>query len=100
METELKSQEWGVQVKKALVALTIENAITERFGDAILDTVKKRLYERYQCYIPDCYKNPEFLHRVLEDLFGDSCLGLIKSVWNDLGYCVLILPKFDAEELR
>ncbi len=100
METELKSQEWGVQAKKALVTLTIEKAITEKFGNSILATVRERLFDRYHCYIPDCYKNPEFLHMVLEDLFGDSYLALIKSVWNDLGYSVLILPKFDAEELR
>jgi hypothetical protein len=100
METSFKSQEWTVQVKKALATLAIEKAISEKFGNPLLDTVKKRLYEKYHCYLPDCYKNPEFLHRVLEDLFGGSYLELIRSVWDELGYCILVLPKFDAQELR
>jgi hypothetical protein len=98
METELRSKEWRTQAKKALVTLAIEKNLTEKFGRPLLETVSKKLFDMYKCYIPDCYENPERLHRVLEDLFGDSYLVMAKSIWDEVGYCLLILPKFSDEE--
>jgi hypothetical protein len=67
------------QIKKALVALAIEQTLLE-FGPPALEKVSNRLFENYHCYIPDCYKKPEYLNKVLKDIFGNSNTVIIESI--------------------
>ena len=67
------------QIKKALVALAIEQTLLE-FGPPALEKVSSKLFEYYHCYIPDCYTKPEYLNRVLKELFGNSHTVIVQSI--------------------
>jgi len=73
----------GIQAKKALVALSIETVLL-KMGKQVFDEVNSRLYENYCCYIPDCFENPEYLKRVLQDLYGKSSATIIQSIKKEL----------------
>jgi hypothetical protein len=67
------------QIKKALVTLAIEHVLLE-IGKPILEKVTSKLFQEYHCYIPDCYEKPEYLNKVLKDLFGNSHIEIVKSI--------------------
>jgi hypothetical protein len=71
------------QVKKALVSFAIEKALLE-MGVPVLHKVSKTLKDNYNCYIPDCFDNPEYLKRVLADLYGSSHMQIINSIKQSL----------------
>ena len=79
METGIWSSQADSQVRKALVAVTIEQTLTE-IGEPVLEKVSNKLYQDYGCYIPDCYEKPEYLNRVLKDLFGNSHVGIVETI--------------------
>jgi hypothetical protein len=66
-------------IKKALVSLAIEKTLIEMSNPA-LETVSNKLFEYYHCYVPDCFEHPEYLKRVLKELFGNSYDTIIKSI--------------------
>lgn len=70
-------------VKKALVGLAIEKALLD-VGGPVLDQVTRKLETEYDCYIFDCYNNPEMLHRVLKDLYGNSYKTIVDSIKKNL----------------
>lgn len=72
-----------VQIKKALVAFAIEKALLN-MGEPVYQKVAKVLKDDYNCFIPDCYENPEYLNRVLADLFGNAHAAIIDSIKSDL----------------
>lgn len=67
------------QIKKALVSLAIEQTLLE-FGPPALEKVSNKLFEYYHCYIPDCSTKPEYLNRVLKELFGNSHTVIVQSI--------------------
>jgi len=67
------------QIKKAIVALAIEQTLLE-YGSPALEKVSNKLFEDYHCYVPDCYNNPEYLNKVLKDLFGNSHTVIVESI--------------------
>jgi hypothetical protein len=67
------------QIKKALVAFAIEKALLD-MGEPVFAKVTKTLKDDYGCYIPDCYDNPEYLKRVLSDLYGNANAAIINSI--------------------
>jgi hypothetical protein len=67
------------QIKKAIVTLAIEQTLLE-FESPALEKVSDKLFEYYHCYIPDCYKKPEYLNRVLKELFGSSYTVIVQSI--------------------
>ena len=67
------------QIKKAIVALAIEQTLLE-YGPPALEKVSNKLFEDYHCYVPDCYNNPEYLNKVLKDLFGNSHTVIVESI--------------------
>ena len=71
------------QIKKALVAFAIEKVLIE-MGEPVFNKVAKALKDDYNCYIPDCYDHPEYLKRVLSDLYGDAHTAIINSIKNNL----------------
>lgn len=72
------------QVKKALVALAIETVLLE-IGKPTFEEVTGKLYNDYQCYLSDCYEHPEYLKRILQDLYGKSSITIIESIKKQLG---------------
>ena len=67
------------QIKKALVTLAIEQTLLE-FGMPALEKVSNKLFEDYHCYLSDCYHKPEYLNKVLRDLFGNSHTVIVQSI--------------------
>ena len=55
-------------VRKALVTLTIEQALLEIGGSGLLNEVLRILYEKNRCYLSDCFDNPENLREVWSEL--------------------------------
>ena len=71
------------EVKKALVSIAIEQALND-FSDTIYEAVSNRLKFDYDAYIPDCYEHPEYLRRILSDLFGSAHIVIINSIQKNL----------------
>ncbi len=71
------------QIKKALVAFAIEKALID-MGEPVFEKVAKTLKDDYNCYIPDCYEHPEYLKRILSDLYGNAHTAIIVSIKNSL----------------
>lgn len=72
-----------IQIKKALVAFAIEKALLE-MGEPVFQKVAKTLKDDYNCYIPDCYEHPEYLKRILSDLYGNANTAIISSIKSSL----------------
>jgi len=70
-------------LRKALVALAIERTLID-IGKPVFDEVTSELFHNYHCYIPDCYDHPEYLKKVLKDLYGNSYLTIVESIKKDL----------------
>lgn len=67
------------EISKALVTLAVESTLI-KMGKPVLDEVTKQLVTKYKCYIPDCYKHPEYLKNVLQGLYGPSHLVMVESI--------------------
>lgn len=65
--------------RKALVVLAIEKTLLE-VGRPAYDEVLGKLNEDYNCYLSDCYENPEYLSKVLKELYGQSHFAIIESI--------------------
>ncbi|MGI0082017.1 MAG: hypothetical protein ACREAF_04260 [Nitrosopumilaceae archaeon] len=79
------------QIRKALVSLAIEQTLRE-ISLETLHEVGKRIFENYNCYIPDCYEHPEYLSSVLKDIFGNSYNVIVESIKKQLGEFALQKP--------
>lgn len=71
------------QIKRALVAFAIEKALIN-MGEPVFEKVAKTLKDDYNCHIPDCYEHPEYLKRILSDLYGNAHVAIIVSIKNSL----------------
>ena len=70
-------------VKKGLVALAIEQTLIG-MGKPVLEEVTRRLLKEYKCYVPDCYEHPEYLKKILGDLYGSAHSTITDSIQNKL----------------
>jgi len=70
-------------MKKALVGIVIQKALLSIGNDA-LNIVEKRLEEDYSCTFPDCYEHPEYLTRILKELYGNAHIQVIDSIKKQL----------------
>lgn len=71
------------QIKKALITITIERVLLE-MGKPVLDAFTKKLYKKYNCYIPDCFDHPEYLSQILKEMYGKSSKTLVSEIMDDL----------------
>ena len=71
------------QIKKALVAFAIEKALLN-MGEPVFQKIAKTLKDDYNCYIPDCYDHPEYLKRILSDLYGNAHTTILDSIKTNL----------------
>jgi len=71
------------KVRKGLVSVLLEKALLD-IGVGTYYKVIDELKKRYQCYLPDCYEHPEYLHDILKDLYGNSYGHMIKSITKGL----------------
>lgn len=70
-------------VKKALVTVTIEKALLD-YGKPALEKVIRILNKEYHCYLPDCYEHPEYLAKILKELYGNASKVIIESILRQL----------------
>ncbi len=70
--------------KRALLAFAVESTLL-KMGRPEYEKVASKLEKEYNCYIPDCHENPEFLKRVLQDIFGDAYDDIINEIRVELG---------------
>lgn len=66
-------------VKKALVSLVIETTLLE-IGKETYDKVVHDLHKKYNCYLPDCYEHPEYLSKILKDLYGNAHNTVVEKI--------------------
>jgi len=71
------------EIRKALVSLAVEEVLGN-ISDVVFEEVTRRLYKNYKCYIPDCFDNPQYLKKVLQELYGYSHNTIIESITNKL----------------
>lgn len=71
-------------IDKAFLAFCIEIVLL-RMGKPQYEKVVSKLEKDYKCYLPDCHKNPEFLKRVLQDIFGNSYDDVLNEIKVEIG---------------
>ncbi len=68
---------------KALTTIAIAKTLLDK-GTPIYEKVTYMLYEKYHCYIPDCFEKPEYLKEVLKELYGASHKVIVYSIEQEL----------------
>jgi len=83
----IKSVDWGVTQTnndpKVLIIAAIEKSLLE-LGKPDLNKVKQRLMDDYNRTLSDCYDEPEFLNRILKDIYGKAHATIVDSIKNNL----------------
>ncbi len=67
-------------IRKALVSLTIEQTLLEIGGPGLLNEVLRILYEKCQCYLPDCFDHPENFRKVWSELDEGTCTVMVHMI--------------------
>ena len=62
-----------------MVVLAIEHTLLKTSVNT-LEKVQAELYQKFNCDISECYEHPEYLNKVLKDLFGVSQHEISKNV--------------------
>lgn len=70
------------EIRKGLVTLVVREKL-DRFSYDAFDKVTRKLFDDYDCYLPDCYDDPILLARVLKDLFDNSNV-IVESIKDSL----------------
>lgn len=76
-------------VRKALVTLTIEQALIEIGGTGLLNEVLRLLYEKCNCYLPDCFDHPENFRKIwgeIDEGTRNMMIDLVKEKLGEYGY--------------
>ena len=71
------------EIRKALVAVSVEQVLRD-IGTPTYEKVVHQLYQEYHCYLPDCFEHPEYLNKILKQLFGNSSGTVVDSIKNRL----------------
>lgn len=64
---------------KELITLSVEHALL-KMGTPELELVQSRLKKEYNCEISDSLKHPEYLKKILNDLFGNAYEDILKTI--------------------
>jgi|SRR5579864_5094366 len=70
-------------IMKALATFAIQKTLLG-IGRPVYDKVTSRLYEKYHCYVPDCFERPEYLKEILKELYGKSYNEILNSIKEEL----------------
>jgi class 3 adenylate cyclase len=65
---------------KRIITRCIENTLLQ-IGISDFEEVKNRLFQKHNCLLSDCNKNPEYLKDVLERVYGNESKTITK--WNE-----------------
>ena len=69
---------------KSIIDIAIEQSLLE-ISTTALDTITNCLFNEYKCFLSDCYKNPEYLSKILKGLFGNSYTAIVETIRKNLG---------------
>jgi len=67
------------EIMEELITLSVEHALL-KMGTPELELVQSRLKNKYNCEISDCFQHPEYLKKILKDVFGDAYQDILKSI--------------------
>ena len=67
------------KVRQGLVSLILEKTLLD-IGSGTYCTVKDELKKRYHCHLTDCYVHPEYLTLILQDLYGDASMQIMRII--------------------
>ena len=83
----IKSVDWGViptsDDPKVMIIAAIEKSLLE-IGKPDLNKVKQRLMDDYNRTLADCFEEPEFLNRILKDIYGKAHVTIVDSIKKNL----------------
>ncbi|MDX1596959.1 MAG: hypothetical protein R3327_08495, partial [Nitrosopumilaceae archaeon] len=84
----INSIDWEVEKpaesdQKSLIVNAIEKALLS-IGKPDLLKAKERLLQDYKRTFADCYEEPEFLNRILKDIYGNSYTTIVDSIKKNL----------------
>ena len=71
-------------VRKTIAALAINKSLQE-VGWSAHEEVCAKLEKKYECNISDCFDHPQYLRKVLGEVFGDRSNEIIQSIHQNLG---------------
>jgi len=74
----------SARMDRFLTAIAVEKTLLE-MGKPVLAEVNDRLKKDYNSGFVDCFDHPEYLSRILCDLFGDSYEKILESITANLG---------------
>jgi hypothetical protein len=84
----ITSVDWGITTTsndpKELIIIAIEKSLLE-IGKPDLNKVKEKLMADYNRTLADCYDEPEFLNRILKDIYGTAHVTIVDSIKKNLG---------------
>ncbi len=69
--------------KRALVGSATKLALL-KIGEPTYEIVVQSLYRRYQCSLADCFDHPEYLNKILKELFGKSHIVIVELIKKQL----------------
>jgi hypothetical protein len=70
--------------KKTLVLVAIESTLLKTGGTPLLDEVNSRLYNKFNSSISGCYEHPEYLKKILQEIFGEAHNEIVKTIVKEL----------------
>ena len=72
-----------VSNSKNMIAETVQKVLLD-INNETLTRVQERLSNDYNSSLTDCSENPEYLNRILKDLYGDAHKEIARSISNKL----------------
>jgi hypothetical protein len=72
------------QTKRALVIVAIESTLLKTGGNQLLDEVNSRLYKQFKSSIAESFEHPEYLKKILQEIFGEAHLEISKKIVKEL----------------
>lgn len=73
----------SIQNYRDLIGLSIEKTLAE-IGLSVLYSVQDRLLKEYNCKFSDCLDHPDYLNKILRDIFGNSYYVIVDSIQQNL----------------
>jgi len=71
------------ETDKELFSLAVERVLVN-INPRVYEQVENRLSQNYGYNIGDCLENPEYLQKILSELFGKVSIFIIESIKNTL----------------
>lgn len=64
--------------------MAIERTLLKTGGTPLLDEVNSRLYKKFNSSISECYEHPEYLKKILQEIFGEAHNEITKTIVKEL----------------